>query len=124
MSKRMSRSALVGELARLSGCTRRQSARLLRALAATAYREAVHGFTIPGICKLDVVERKSRTCRDPQSGARLLIGTRPGLRIRPVKKAKDLTTPRPDGVVRVLDINPPVAESVMADRAMPPGLPD
>jgi DNA-binding protein HU-beta len=103
MAKRMSKSDLITEIASRTNGTKRQASEFLAVLTEVAYREAANGFTIPGICKLEVVDRRPRRCKDPQTGASLLIASRKSLRIRPVKKAKEMVTPKPDDLVTVLE---------------------
>lgn len=101
---------LVAELAELAGISKVKAGRLLDGLAYIACREARKGFVIPGVCKLDVVHRKERLCRNPRTGQMYRIGERDAVRIRPVKKARDLIAPAVDGLVRLVETPPPVPQ--------------
>ena len=48
--------------------TKKQVALFLDELAGLAYKEARNGFTIPGVGKLVVVDRKARMGRNPATG--------------------------------------------------------
>ncbi len=105
-SREMTKKELVKALAEHCEAPPRAAEAFLDALVAIAYHEAARGFSIPGLCKLDVVHRKARRCRHPRTGQRLLIGARQAVRIRPLKKARDRITPAPPGLVTVLDEAP------------------
>lgn len=104
MSKKTyTKAALIRELATTMGITQRKSRQMLDTLQAIAYREAPDGgFTIPGICKLDVVRRKARRIRNPQSGETMLMAEHEALRVRPIKAARTAIAPPPDNLITVL----------------------
>ena len=106
MSGSYTKNDLVKEIATNARISRRRVDMLLTDLTAIAYREAVNGFTIPGICKLDIVRRKERRARNPQTGDILLIGEHDVLRVRPLKRAKATVTPTPENLVTVLPPEP------------------
>jgi len=85
----MTKSQLIGTLAAKVGVTKKQSAALLEALASTAYQEAQNGFTIPGIGKLVIVNRKARLGRNPKTGETIQIPAKRALKFRVAKAAKD-----------------------------------
>ena len=62
---------------------------VLDALQAIAYREAKDGFTLPGIGKLVVVNRKARIGRNPRTGEQIQIPAKRALKFRIAKAAKD-----------------------------------
>ena len=66
---------------------------VLEILAATAYKEAKKGFTIPGIGKLVVVARKARMGRNPATGETIRIKAKKVLKFRIAKAAKDAVCP-------------------------------
>lgn len=104
------KSDLVAELARDLGVSRRKVNHLLDQLAAVAYREArAGGFTVPGICRIDVVRRKERRARNPRTGETLLIAEHDMVRVRHLKRVRDMVTPPPPDLVTVL---PPEREAV------------
>ena len=94
---------LVREIAFTVGITQKKARFILDQLQFIAYREAgVNGFTLPGICKLDIIRRKERKMRNPQTGEKILIAEHDALRVRVLKKAKDAVTPRPEGLITYL----------------------
>ena len=58
-------------------------------LASLAYREAKNTFTIPGVGKLVLRNRKARMGRNPQTGEPLRIPAKRVVRFRVSKAAKD-----------------------------------
>lgn len=97
------KTTLVRELAFSTGITQKSARFVLEALRHIAYREACdQGFTIPGICRLDVIKRKARKMKNPQSGETILIAEHDTLRVRVLKKARNAVTPTPDNLITVL----------------------
>jgi DNA-binding protein HU-beta len=62
---------------------------VLESLVALAHKEAKKGFTIPGLGKLVVVQRKARMGRNPQTGEPIKIPAKRALKFRIAKAAKD-----------------------------------
>jgi DNA-binding protein HU-beta len=87
MSK--SKQEIIDYLATHSGVSRKQAALMLDTLVRLACREARNGFTIPGLCKLELVHRDARKGRNPRTGEEIDIPAREVLKIKPLKKAKD-----------------------------------
>lgn len=117
----MTKKQLICQLAESAGCSRALAGRVLESLVKTAYSEAASGFIIPGLCKIEVVDRKARRCRDPRTGIGLLIGARKGVRIRPLKKAKDAMAPLSPGAVVIVE-EPPAHLPERADNT--PSVPE
>jgi len=91
---------LVREIAFTVGLTQKKARFVLDALQFIAYREAGNnGFTVPGLCRMDVIRRKERKMRNPQTGEKILIAEHDALRCRPIKKAKVAVTPPPEGLI-------------------------
>ena len=65
MAKALSKSQLAAELATKSGLTKKAGAEILEHLAALAYKHAKNTFTLPGIGKLVLQNRKARIGRNP-----------------------------------------------------------
>ena len=84
----MTKSQIVSALADRVGVTKKQSAAFLDALANLAYAEAKNGFTIPGLGKLVVVDRKARLGRNPKTGETIQIPAKQALKFRVAKAAK------------------------------------
>ncbi len=114
MSSTYTKRELIDELAGKFKLSKRRVDHLLVALAAIAYREAPTGFTLPGICKLDVKERKERRARNPQTGEPLLIGAHKVLRVRPLKHAKLMVAPTPPNLITVLPLEEKAPEEAPA----------
>ena len=108
------KTELVRELAQHARISRRRVEVVLEQLAAIAYRQARQGFAVPGICRLDVVHRKARQVRNPQTGDILLIAEHDALRVRPVKRAKQAVAPTPRALVQIL-----AADAAAATPAAP-----
>jgi DNA-binding protein HU-beta len=89
MSRRLSKTQLAGEIAAKSGLTKKASAELLDHLAALAYKHARETFTIPGIGKLMVVNRKARMGHNPKTLAPIQIPAKKALKFRIAQAAKD-----------------------------------
>lgn len=92
--------ALIKELSEAAGVKRKESRLLLDALFSIACREArVGGFSIPGLCRVDVITKKERRMRNPQTGQTILIAEHEAARIRILKKAKDVIVPAKANIV-------------------------
>ena len=98
--KNYTKQDLVREIALTVNITQKKARFILDQLQFIAYREAGNnGFTVPGICKMDVIRRKERKMRNPQTGEKILIAEHDALRIRPLKKAKTAITPPPEDLI-------------------------
>ena len=93
MAKAMTKSQIVNALATKTEMTKKDVAGVLEALAALAYKEAKNGFTVPGIGKLVVVNRKARMGRNPATGQAIKIPAKKVLKFRIAKAAKDAVMP-------------------------------
>ena len=71
MGKPLTKSQIAEHLAEKSGLTKRAMVQLLDEFAALAYREAKNVFTVPGLGKLKLANRKARIGRNPQTGKEL-----------------------------------------------------
>ena len=89
MAKPMTKSKIGATLADRLEITKRQAGDFMEELAKLAYKEAKNSFTIPGIGKLVLVNRKARMGRNPQTGAPIKIPARRVVRFRVSKVAKD-----------------------------------
>ena len=117
---------LVVELAAQAGISRRKTLQILDKLAEVAYREARQGgFTVPGLCRIDVIRRNARRARNPRTGETLLIAEHDMVRVRHLKKVRDMVTPPPPGLVTVLPpeptpVAPPLPQPLMGAPAATP----
>ena len=91
--KPMTKAALVTHLADKSGLTKKDVTGVLEELTAVAYKEAKSGFTLPGLGKLVVVNRKARMGRNPATGETIKIPAKKALKFRIAKAAKDAILP-------------------------------
>lgn len=91
--KPMTKTQMVATLAEKTKLTKKQVNEVLGQLVELAYKEAKTGFTIPGLGKLVVVQRKARTGRNPQTGEAIKIPAKKVLKFRIAKQAKDAITP-------------------------------
>ncbi len=85
----MTKTQTIATLAEKTGQTKSQVEGLLDALATLAYAEAKNAFTIPGIGKLVLVNRKARQGRNPATGATIDIPAKTVVKFRVAKICKD-----------------------------------
>jgi DNA-binding protein HU-beta len=88
-TKSMSKSALIGHLAESNELTRKQVVAFMESLVETAYKQAKNSFTLPGIGKLVLVNRKARMGRNPATGESIKIPAKKVVKFRVAKAAKD-----------------------------------
>ena len=89
MATAMSKSALIRHLAEKNELTRAQVVQFMDSLVNVAYREAKNSFTLPGIGKLVLVNRKARMGRNPATGEAIKIPAKKVVKFRVAKAAKD-----------------------------------
>jgi DNA-binding protein HU-beta len=89
MAKPMTKSKIVAALAEKVEVPKKTSAAYLEALASMAHKEAKNGFTIPGVGKLVIRNRKARIGRNPQTGEAIKIPAKRVLKFVVAKAAKD-----------------------------------
>jgi DNA-binding protein HU-beta len=89
MGKALTKSAIASALADKVGVSKKQATEFLEALAQLAYREAKNSFTIPGIGKIVLVNRKARIGRNPATGEQIQIPAKRVVKFRVAKAAKD-----------------------------------
>lgn len=89
MAKTMSKSALISHLAEQNEMTRKQVVAFMDTLVETAYKQAKNGFTLPGVGKLVLVNRKARMGRNPATGETIKIPAKKVVKFRVAKAAKD-----------------------------------
>ena len=107
------------EIAGSTGLSKAAVGRVLEQLTKVAYREAEHGFVVPGICKIKVVKRKASRHRNPITGKLLLIGDRLAVKIIPLKKAKTAIAPNKGVTVQIVDDLTPIEAAAPAVSAAP-----
>jgi DNA-binding protein HU-beta len=89
MAKPLTKSQITTSLAETVGVTKKQATEALEALAALAYKNAKNKFTIPGLGKLVLVNRKARMGRNPATGETIKIAAKRVVKFRVAKAAKD-----------------------------------
>lgn len=89
MAKALTKSQIVAELATKSGLTKQAAAEILEFIAQLAYKHAKDTFTLPGLGKLVLVNRKARIGRNPATGATIQIAAKRVVKFRVAKAAKD-----------------------------------
>jgi DNA-binding protein HU-beta len=89
MAKALSKSQLASELAAKNGLTKKAGAEILDSLATLAYKHARNTFTLPGIGKLVLVNRKARMGRSPKTGEAIAIPAKKVVKFRVAKAAKE-----------------------------------
>ena len=71
------------------GLTKKQAVQTLEALVSLAYKNAKNSFTIPGLGKIVLVNRKARMGRNPATGETIKIASKRVVKFRVAKAAKD-----------------------------------
>jgi len=89
MAKALSKSQITASLAETVGLTKKQAVQILEALVALAYKNAKNSFTIPGLGKIVLVNRKARMGRNPATGETIKIAAKRVVKFRVAKAAKD-----------------------------------
>ena len=89
MAKALTKSQVTSALAEATGITKKQSAMYLDELAGLAYKNAKNTFTLPGLGKLVLVNRKARMGRNPATGETIQIKAKRVVKFRVAKAAKD-----------------------------------
>lgn len=85
----MTKSQVVGKVAEKCGLTKKQTGEVFETIAWLAYKEAKNGFTLPGLGKLVLRNRKARMGRNPQTGAPIKIPAKRVVKFRVAKACKD-----------------------------------
>jgi nucleoid DNA-binding protein/DNA-directed RNA polymerase subunit RPC12/RpoP len=105
------KSHLIRELGVTANLSQVKIRRILDTLKNIACREAKNdGFTVPGLCRLDVIHRKPRKVRNPRSGQTLIIGAHDSLRVRILKRVRNEVTPPPKMVIAEAPVITPEME--------------
>lgn len=89
MAKSMTKSQIADYMAQKTGLTKKATVQMLDDFASLAYREAKNVFTVPGIGKLVLANRKARMGRNPQTGEAIKIPAKRVVKFRIAKVAKD-----------------------------------
>lgn len=85
----LTKAQTAAKLAEKVGISKKQANEFMAALAELAYKEAKNSFTIPGIGKLVLVQRKARLGRNPKTGEVIKIPAKKVVKFRVAKAAKE-----------------------------------
>ena len=85
----LTKSQIIDRIAEKTSVEKKTAEAMLDCLAHLAYENAKDEFTVPGIGKLVVVDRKARMARNLQTGAQIQIPAGKALKFRLAKAAKD-----------------------------------
>ena len=91
--KALTKSKVIEALAEETQLSKKDIGAVLAALTELSYAQAAVGFTIPGLGKLVVQQRKARKGRNPKTGETIKIAAKKVLKFRIAKAAKDAITP-------------------------------
>ena len=89
MPKALTKSQIATELAEKNGITKKTAADILDQIAEMSYKNAKNTFTLPGVGKLVLVNRKARIGRNPATGEQINIPAKKVVKFRVAKAAKD-----------------------------------
>ena len=89
MAKALTKSQIAAEIATKTGVTKKAAGEILQSLVDLAYKNAKNTFTLPGLGKLVLVNRKARMGRNPATGEAIKIAAKRVVKFRVAKAAKD-----------------------------------
>jgi DNA-binding protein HU-beta len=86
---KLTKSQTLGTLAEKTGVSKKAAGLFMEELVKLAYKEAKNSFTLPGLGKLVLVNRKARIGRNPATGEQIQIPAKRVVKFRIAKAAKD-----------------------------------
>lgn len=89
MAKALSKSQIAASIAERAQISKKQAVDILEHIAQLAYKNAKNSFTIPGLGKLVLVNRKARIGRNPKTGEQIQIPAKRVVKFRVAKAAKE-----------------------------------
>ncbi len=89
MGKSMSKAAIITHFANRFNMKKKVAAEMFEELSTLAYKEARNSFTLPGIGKLVLVDRKARMGRNPKTGESIQIPAKTVVKFRVAKACKE-----------------------------------
>jgi DNA-binding protein HU-beta len=89
MAKAMTKSQIADFIAKKADIKKKVAVQILEDIATLAYKEAKNSFTLPGLGKLVLVQRKARMGRNPQTGESIKIPAKKVVKFRVAKAAKE-----------------------------------
>ncbi len=89
MAKSLTKSQVIATIAETVGLSKKQTAGVIESIVELAYKNAKNSFTLPGLGKLVLVNRKARLGRNPATGEQIQIPAKRVVKFRVAKAAKD-----------------------------------
>jgi len=89
----LTKSETLTKLSERTGLSKKEVGAFLDELSKLAYQQARNGFTVPGLGKLVLQDRKARIGRNPATGEQIQIPAKRVLKFRIAKVAKDAVIP-------------------------------
>lgn len=89
MAKALTKSQITAKLAEKFEMPKKSAAEVLDYIAKLACEQAKNTFTLPGLGKLVLVNRKARMGRNPATGESIKIPAKKVVKFRVAKAAKD-----------------------------------
>jgi len=89
MAKALSKSQIAASIAERAEISKKQAVEILEHIAQLAYKNAKNSFTIPGLGKLVLVNRKARLGRNPKTGETIQIPAKRVVKFRVAKACKE-----------------------------------
>ena len=89
MAKALTKSQVLVSVAETAEISKKQAVAAVEALVCLAYKNAKNGFTLPGLGKLVLVNRKARMGRNPATGEAIKIKAKRVVKFRVAKACKD-----------------------------------
>ena len=89
MEKALTKSQIAAEIAAKNNITEKAAVEVLECIAQLAYENAKDTFTLPGLGKLVLIDRKARIGRNPATGETIQIAAKRVVKFRVAKAAKD-----------------------------------
>jgi DNA-binding protein HU-beta len=90
----MSKTAIIAHFAKKFDMKKKMVATMFEEIASLAYKEAKNSFTLPGIGKLVLVNRKARIGRNPKTGEAIQIPAKTVVKFRVAKACKEAVLPK------------------------------
>jgi DNA-binding protein HU-beta len=88
-AKPLTKSQIAAEVAEKANVPKRTAVEILEHIAELAYKNAKNSFTLPGLGKLVLVNRKARIGRNPATGQEIKIPAKKVVKFRVAKACKD-----------------------------------
>jgi DNA-binding protein HU-beta len=89
MPKTLTKGQIIAGVAEKAGITKKQAGAAIEELVTMAHKNAKDGFTVPGLGKLVLVDRKARIGRNPATGETIQIPAKRVVKFRVAKACKD-----------------------------------